>query len=343
MAKKVSISDIAECLGVSKTLVSLVINGKAEQYGINAQTKKRVLDKVEELNYRPNLLAQGFRTGKTNTIGVIVSDIANRFYSRIARKIEDLAWKNGYSVVICSTDENVDKELQQIKLLQERKVDGLIISSSQLDAEFFNTLNDAHFPHVLIDRRFENMTSSSVVIDNQSGAQMAVNHLISQGYRKIGMISITPQHISSIRERVHGFYQAMELAELEVNPLWNIDVPFDNMENEIRNSLQQLHSQHNLPEAFFTLNNNLTSTCLMQLRELSVKIPSDVALIGFDDVLYFDFTNPSITAIEQPVDLISEQAFNLLLKQIKKNEVTKEERSICLPISINIRESTIKR
>lgn len=343
MAKKVSISDIAECLGVSKTLVSLVINGKAEQYGINAQTKKRVLDKVEELNYRPNILAQGFRTGKTNTIGLIVSDIANRFYSRIARKIEDMAWKNGYSVVICSTDENIDKERQQIKLLQERKVDGLIISSSQVDSAFFNALNDSGFPHVLIDRRFKNMTSPSVVIDNQKGAQIAVNHLISQGYTKIGMISITPQHISSIRERVQGFQQAMESAGLEVNPQLNIDVPFDNMESELRRVLKQLHDQNNLPEAFFTLNNNLTSVCLMQLRELNVKIPTDVALIGFDDVLYFNFTNPSITAIEQPVDAISEHAFDLLLRQIQKSEVSINDHSICLPININIRESTVKR
>ena len=343
MAKKVSISDIAECLGVSKTLVSLVINGKAEQYGINAQTKERVLEKIKELNYRPNVLAQGFRTGKTYTIGVIVSDIANRFYSRIARKIEDLAWKNGYSVVICSTDENIEKEQKQIKLLQERKVDGLIISSSQLNTEFFNTLCDANFPHVLIDRRFENMTSPSVVIDNQNGAQIAVDHLIRQGYTKIGLISITPQHISSIRERVQGFHQAMESAGLTVNPLWNIDVPFDNMENELRNKLQHLHNQHNLPQAYFTLNNNITSACLMHLRELSVKIPSEVALIGFDDVLYFDFTNPSVTAIEQPVDSISEHAFDLLLKQIQKVEISMEERSVCLPININIRESTVKR
>ena len=146
MTGKISISDIAASLGVSKTLVSLVINNKGNSHGISAETQKKVLAKVKELNYRPNVLAQGFRTGKTNTIGLIVSDISNQFYSRIARKVEGYAWERGYSVVICSTDECEDKERQQISMLQDRKVDGLIISSSQKKLMFSINLSSLKCP-----------------------------------------------------------------------------------------------------------------------------------------------------------------------------------------------------
>jgi len=123
MTKKVSIAEIARQLGVSKTLVSLVLNNKADEHGISRETQERVREKIRELNYQPDILAQGFRTGKTRTIGLIVSDISNLFYARIARRIEDYAWDNGYSVVICSTDEKIEKETEQIRLLRSRKVD----------------------------------------------------------------------------------------------------------------------------------------------------------------------------------------------------------------------------
>lgn len=110
MSKRITLADVANSLGLSKTVISLVINNKADAHGISKETQQRVREKIRELNYQPNVLARGFRTGKTNTIGLIVSDISNRFYSRIARNIEDMAWQHGYSVVICSTDEKVDKE-----------------------------------------------------------------------------------------------------------------------------------------------------------------------------------------------------------------------------------------
>jgi LacI family transcriptional regulator len=343
MSKKTSIADIAQSLGVSKTLVSLVINEKSEQYGISEETKKRVLEKIVELNYRPNILAQGFRTGKTHTLGLIVSDIANRFYSRIARKIEDLAWQHGYTVVICSTDENVDKELRQIRMLRDRKVDGIIISSSQNNSDVFAKLTEAGFPFVLIDRHFGIETIPSVSVDNIQGAQLAVNHLVQQGLTHIGMISISPQHISTMRERAEGFEMAMKKAGLTMNPDWCIRVPFENIESTLNQRIEYLKDTNNLPQAFFTLNNNLTSLTLMALRAMSVKIPQDIALLSFDDMLYFNFTNPSITAVEQPIEQLSVETFNLLLKQLKKEEIAPDERTVCLPVCLNVRESTKKR
>lgn len=342
MSKKISLADIATALGVSKTLVSLVINGKGNEHGISKDTQRRVLEKINELNYSPNVLARGFRTGKTNTIGLIVSDIANRFYSRIARRVEDYAWDNGYSVVICSTDENVEKEKQQIKMLLERKVDGLIISSSHENFESIGKLLNS-IPHVLIDRTFNNIESPQVYADNYRGAQLAANHIVSQGIKNIAMLSITPEYISTIKERTEGFISTLDKHHISVPPEWNIRIPYKDMEVAVEGRLKMLKQSENLPEAIFTLNNNLTSHCLLALRKLSLSIPNDIALIGFDDMLYFSFTQPSVSAIAQPIEQIGEKAFDLLLRKINREEITTAERSVKLPVELIIRDSSTKK
>lgn len=342
MTKKTSLADIANSLGVSKTLVSLVINNKAAEHGISQETQQRVRDKIVELNFRPNVLAQGFRTGKTRTIGLIVSDISNIFYARIARKIEDYAWHQGYSVVICSSDENPLKEEEQIRLLMSRKVDGLILSSCSDDVSVSRHLLEADLPHVLIDRTFEGMESPFVGVDNQGGARMATQHLLAQGMRKLAVISISPTHISTIRDRLNGFYAAMSEAGISVPDYWDIVVPFDNIEKVVNEKMLQMHQSGYLPEAIFALNNNLTSAVLAVLRKLALNIPHEVALIGFDEVKYYAFTQPSVSAIEQPVDMICEHAFDLLYRQITKKTISESERCMVLPVSIRIRESSTK-
>ncbi|HQQ02840.1 MAG TPA: LacI family DNA-binding transcriptional regulator [Bacteroidales bacterium] len=342
MAKKISLAEVARSLGVSKTLVSLVINNKADEHGISAETQQRVREKIKELNYQPDVLAQGFRTGKTKTIGLIVSDISNLFYSRLARRIEDYAWLNGYSVVICSTDEDISKELEQIRMLKSRKIDGLIVSSSQADASFFNKLADENYPHVLIDRIFTEMRSPNVSVDNFGGARMAARHLLSQGMRNFCVISITPEHISTINERLKGFESALNEMGIKIPEEWHIRAPFHQIDQAVKEGIQRIYQSAHLPEAIFTLNNNLTSTTLKYLRKLSVRIPEEMALIGFDDLVYFAYTHPSVSAIEQPIDRIGEKSFELLLRQIQKEKIPPHERSIYLPVDIIIRESSIK-
>lgn len=337
-----TLSDVAALLGVSKTTVSMVINNKADLHGISAETQKRIREKVNELNFEPNLLARGFRTGKTNTIGLIVSDISNLFYARIARKIEDYAWKYGYSVVICSTDENIKKEKDQIRMLRDRKVDGMIISSSMENALFFNKLQLDGVPHVLIDRTFPGMSSVNVSVDNYGGARLAAQHLLSQGYTRAATLAITPEYISTINDRLQGFKSVFDEAGIVIPDCWNIRTPFDNIEDSVRASLQKLHFDDNLPEAIFSLNNSLTTQCLSSLRELSIDVPGQVALISFDNVEHYTLTSPSISALEQPIHLISERAFNLLFWQIKGLEIDGDERSIQLPVDLIVRQSSVR-
>lgn len=342
MAKKIVLADIASSLGVSKTLVSLVVNNKGDAHGISKETQRNVREKIRELNYQPNELARGFRMGKSNTIGLIVSDISNRFYAKIARHIEDRAWRYGYTVIICSTDEKVEKEKEQIRLLMDRKVDGLIISSSQENPDYFNNLVDVGMPHVLIDRTFEQMKSPAVSVDNYGGAQLAAKHLLSQGITQMALVTITPEHISTISNRIDGFIHELKANGLSLPPEWFIKVPFDNIEAVVRKQLTDLKNTNKLPEAIFTLNNNLTTVCLKSLRELSVSVPKQIALVGFDDVTYFSFTQPSVTAIVQPIELISEKAFELLFKQFGKDQSPAKQKNAVLAVDIKVRESSLK-
>jgi LacI family transcriptional regulator len=342
MSKKVLLADIAHELGVSKTLVSLVMNNKANEHGINQETQQRVREKLREMNFQPNMLAQGFRTGKTKTIGLIVSDISNLFYSRIARTIEDYAWEKGFNVLICSTEENSEKEQEQIRLLLNRKVDGLIISSSQEHAGAFNKLVETRLPHVMLDRVFPDMLSPAVSVDNFNGAKLAAQHLLEQGIRKMALVTISPEHISTISQRIRGFESALAEAGITIPDDWYIRAPFHQIDQTLEQKLQLIMQPGNTPEAIFTLNNNLTSICLKHLHTLGVKVPGQMALIGFDDVTYFSFTQPSISAIAQPTDQIAEKAFHLLLRQIEKKRIPPEELTVQLPVNIIIRESSIK-
>lgn len=342
MPKKPSLADVARSLGVSKTLVSLVINNKGDLHGISAETQKKVRSKIKELNYEPNAMARGFRTGKTHTIGLIVSDISNRFYSRIARNIEDYAWSKGYTVIICSTDENIEKEKKQINMLLDKKTDGLIVSSSQNDAGFLKTISENGLPLVLIDRTFGADELPTVSVDNYAGGVLAAQHFLKQGIRKAAVIGIYPEHISTINERIRGFESEMAKAGVTIPAQWQIRAPFESSEKVISETLKKFHDEGNLPEAIFTLNNNLTSTTLQLLHSLSIRVPEDITLLGFDEVLYFGFTRPTISAIGQPVDLICEKAFDLLMKQIQKTDIDPSERSVILPVNLIIRESSVK-
>ena len=341
MAKKTSLADIAKSLGVSKTLVSLVLNNKADEYGINRETQERVRAKIKEMNYQPDLLARVFRTGKTQTIGLIVSDISNAFYAAMARHIEDLAWKEGYAMVICSTDENAAKEDRQIQLLMERKTDGLIISSSREDPEAFHALVADGYPHVLVDRVFPGLKSPFVSADNFWGASMLATHLLEQGIREIGLISATPSHISTIRDRTQGFTSTLLEAGVEIPDRWIVNVPFGSDPRFLEDVLGKRSRAGNLPRAFFTLNHRLTANCLFALKALNLKVPADVALAGFDDMPWFAHANPAITAVSQPVKAMGEQAFQLLLRQLRAREDQPSLTPVHLPVELHIRESSL--
>lgn len=341
--KKVTLEDIAKSLGVSKTLVSLIINNKAREHGISPDTVERVQKRVKEMNYMPNQAARGLRTGKSNLIGLIVADISNPFYAKISRAIEDLAWKNDYHIMVCSSDEDPEKELQLIRILKEKQqVEGLIVSPTQANNEVFRDLKKENFPFVLIDRYYPKFDTNLVVVDNLRSSTEAVKHLIDTGSKRIGMISLSPSHISSLSERVEGYKNALRDAGLKFDAALLEEVPFHDIRQSVREVMKKWLSGSAPVEAVFVANNHLAVACMEAVRDLGKKIPDDVRLISYDDVDLFRFSNPPVTAVSQPIEEIGTKSVELLL-DILSNKIDRHStRQVILPAHTIVRASTTK-
>lgn len=336
--KKTSLSDIAKSLNVSTALVSIVLSGQGDTKGINPQTQQRVIDKAKELNYKPNIMARGLRLGKSNTIGLIVADISNKFYAKIAKKIEEVARRSNYNLIICSSDEDPEKELELINMLRERQVDGLIISTTQQDSSVFVQLKNESFPFVLIDRKLPRLQTNYIGVDNFDGAYRATNQLLQNGYEKIALLKISPSHLTPIKDRENGYKTALREHGLRVNNRFIGQVDFDNLKEHTRQILSEMLQPSIGIRAIFSLNNSITTACLEYFHEIDVRVPHDVAIVSFDDIELFKLCFPTITAVSQPFEEIGEQAVNILFDAMngKLNGSTKQ---VNLPVKLIERRS----
>ena len=335
--KKTSLNDIAQSLSVSKALVSFVLNGQGNDKGISADTQKRVLEKARELNYKPNHIARGLRLGKSDTIGLIVADISNKFYAKIAKQIEKIASQYNYNVIFCSSDENPDKEAELIAMLKERRVDGIIISTTQKNTEVFTQLKKEKYPFVLIDRNLSRGTANYVGVDNYSGAYEATEHLIKTGHKKIGLLRISPSYLSTIKERELGYRGAFKKNGIRVNKKLIRTINFSDIRQTVRNELRELIQPPHSIDALFSMNNNITVACMEYLNEINLRIPQDMAIVSFDDIDLFKLSYPTITAVAQPVEEIGEVAVNILLDEI--NGESHDKKHVVLPVKLIKRRS----
>lgn len=336
--KKKSLNDIALKLNVSKTLVSFVLNGKGDEKGISAATQKRVREIAKEFNYKPNHFARGLRLGKTHTIGLIVADISNKFYARIASQIEKVASKHNYNLIISSSDENPEKEVALINMLKDRQVDGLIISTTQKKSAVFSQLNKENYPFVLIDRNLVKFLSNFVGCNNYQGAFDATSHVIHNGYKRIGLIKISPSHLSSINEREKGYKDALRDNGIRVNTKLIRTIDFEDIRGCVREVLPQIMQPPFSIDAVFSLNNNITVACMEYFNEMNIRIPQDVAIVSFDDIELFRFSSPEITAVSQPVRDIGESAVKLLLNEI--NDLSQDKQQVIFPVDLIKRRSS---
>ncbi|PLX12965.1 MAG: LacI family transcriptional regulator [Marinilabiliales bacterium] len=329
--KRITVSDIAKSLGVSKTLVSLVLNNKGNENSISPDTQKKVWEKAKELNYKPNRIAQGLRTGKSNILGLIVADIANPFYAKIARYIEDAADSFGYSLMICSSDENEEKEKKLLHMLKERQVDGLIISSTLSEHSEILQLKRENYPFVLIDRYFPRIDSNYVGVDNYEGACQAVEHLIQIGYRKIAHLTVSPSYITSLKDRSRGYRDSLKKHSIRYNKRIDREIDFKNLRKELQSVLTGLLSEPENVQALFVANNNLAVACLESLNEMNLMIPRDIAVVSFDDIELFAHTYSPITAVSQPVEDICSITVKTLLEDIKAGGKMPKQQHILSP------------
>lgn len=340
MKKKVSLSDIAKALGVSRTLVSMVLNDQGDLHGISPITQAKVKAKAKELNYKPNSIARGLRTGKSNTIGLIVTDISNSFYAKIARRIEDKASKLGYHLIFCSSDESVEREEELIQMLRGRQVDGLILATTFQDKSVLNDLLKEDYPFVLIDRHIPELAASYVVVDNYDSSMQAMEELIKNGHQEIGLLTISPSHLSTIRDRERGYKDVLRNHGIRVRKNNICEIPFDDIYNKVGEQLKKLLAKPNPVTALYAINNNIAKACLEHLTAMNLAIPKDVSLLSFDDIDVFKFCNPPVTAISQPLDEIGDQAVDILLEMIKMGSTQKlPSKQVVLPAKVIVRKS----
>jgi len=335
--KKTLLEDIARELNVSKTLVSMVINGKGDAYGISKKTQEKVLAKAGEMQYTPNMFARALRTGKSNLIGLLVADISNPFYSNIAKYVEKALAEKGYNLMVCSTDENIEKEEKLIQLFAEQQIiDGLIIATTNTSGEFFRKERLRNFPIVFIDRYLPDIESNYVVADNYQGSFELTDLLIHKGCKNIVAFNITPSHISSLTERVRGFKDALHKYNVPFGPDNLVEISFNNIHHDVREKLMKLLKQPEKIDAIYTLNNHIATACLNVFNELAFDTKKEgIYFASFDDISLFDFVKPNIISVSQPLERIGTEAAHLALKLIdQKVQGTIDYEKIVLPTSI---------
>ena len=338
--KKTSLGDIAERLGVSKTLVSLVLNGKGREHRISEAVCKKVIATAKEMNYQPNQIAKGLRTGKTNTIGLIIADIANPFFGKLGREIENEATKHGYRLMFCSSDENAENFRLQLQMLQQGQVDGLIISPPAGSEKQILELEKSKTPYVLIDRYFSEIDSNAIVIDNFQAAYDATKHLIDQGYQNIACITVN-NTLTTMRQRLDGYKQALLNSGLEIDESMIKILSFSHEKSDFDFAIKELavNSQKRADAIFFTTS-KVGIIGLECIHSLGLQVPTDIAVVSFDDPDAYRISNPPVTAVAQPLKDIGRQSVNMLMHLMNGNGRKKKAKKIVLNASLKIRKSS---
>lgn len=322
--KRLQLEDISKQLGYSKTLISMVLNGKGNQYGISQKTQALVLEAVAKLNYTPNKFAKALRTGKSYFIGLIVTDISNPFYSTIAKSIENVLFENRYNLLVCSTEENEEKEKLLIDtMLNQIGVDGLIVASTFKNASFYEQVRFAKIPMVFIDRILPLFNTNYVVIDNYGGSIEIINHLIQKGCKKIACFSITPSYISTVEDRLNGYKDAIEKKKLHHDDDLIQLINFENIDGDVEIALRQIISKHSDLDAIFVLNNNIAVALLKVLKQKEFKDYASIKIGCFDDIELFNIIDRPVISVSQPVYEIGKNSSKLLLDIIAGTQTHK--------------------
>lgn len=336
--KKLSIKDIAQKAGVSTATVSFVLNGKAEEMRISDALAKKITKLAKQLGYQPNQLARGLRTGKTHTLGLIVENISNHFFGNLAKVIEDEAKKYNYKVLYCSTENNTLKAKELIQMLQDRQVDGYIITPTEgLEADI-EKLITAGKPVVLVDRYFANLATNYVLVDNYKSVFDTITRLVGQGLTQIGVVTVDLSMIN-MEQRMSGYKDALKASKIPYRKELVRTIPFEASREKALELVADFLEGGPKKDAVFFLTNYLGILGLECLKKLKLKVPDQMAFISFDDHDIFRLHTPSITALAQPVEDIGRTAMTILLEEIKSG--LKNNAHHLLPGELVVRESAL--
>jgi LacI family transcriptional regulator len=335
LKSKITIKDIAKELNVS---ISTVSKALSDSHEISEETRKKIKAFAKFYHYKPNRIALKLRSKKTMVIGVIIPNIVHHFFSRVIKGIEKMANEHEYNVMICLSNESYEKEIMNMKMLADGSVDGLLVSIAKETLEknkfdHFKELFENGVPLVLFDRVTDEIECDKVIVDDGGGGFKATQHLIDNGCKRIALIS-TPDYITVGNERRLGYIRALEDNNVEVNEdlIIRVNEKFD-IENQIK---QIFKNSDKFPDGVFAVNEVYAATVLKLAKEYGLIIPDDMSIIGFTDGIISQFSSPPLSAVAQHGFTMGEQAVDLLLNRIKKNDDDRNNFE-CKIISTNLK------
>jgi LacI family transcriptional regulator len=337
MQKNATIKDIAKTLGISIATVSRALQNSPN---IKPETKRLVLQMAKELNYSPNPIALSLRENKTKSIGVLVPEIGNDFFSKTIGGIEDAAHSRNYQVIICQSHEQLSLEKQQLQHMLQKRVDGIVLSVSQQTNEYEHIyeLQKKEIPFVLFDRVMKEVDSNRVVADDYSGAFEGTEHLIQNGYKRIAHITMS-KFLSIVQNRFGGYRDALKKHKLPIN---NALVKYCGYDIEANKEIiRSLFSGQQKPDAVLVVADRLARITIEVLREMKIKIPEQVGLVAFSDNALSGLLQPALTTVNQPCFEMGRQAANMLIDSIENPN--RAIMSVQLKTMLTIRESSSKR
>ena len=321
----VTIKDVAREAGVSVGTASQALRGSAV---VREVTRRRVLVVANRLRYQPSAVARGLVTRRTHTVGLLISDIANPFFIRAVRAVEDVAQENGYNVILCNTDEDPAKETQYLRVLMEKRVDGIILATTTGSRRMVRDVRWRRVPLVLFDRELPGVATDIVKVDGVLGGRLATEHLLHLGHRRIAIIH-GPLVRSTGVERLEGYLTALRAAAIHPDPALIQEGNFkQDSGRELTGRLLGLSPR---PTALFCTNNLMTVGALQTLREQRVRIPGALSLVGYDDMEWWTLTEPPLTTVGQPVYDLGREAMRLLLTQIGRERARRPQRVVLKP------------
>lgn len=332
---KITIVDVATKAGVSKTTVSRILNGNYDY--ATEETVSRVLKVIEELDYRPNSLAKGLKQVKTKVIGIILSNLLNPFWVRVLEGVEDTCRSKGYSLMIFNSNDDPTIEEEHIRSFRLRQVDGIILNPTVQNYTLFQSLLDSQYPLVTINRKIMGISIDSVVMNNVRGARIAIEHLLTQGKKKIACIVYPTHGISPRLERIEGYKQALVNHGLDFEESMIHEI--EERKGEVKKKVQQLLISEDRPDAIFSTNNIMSLEILEGIKETGLSVPQDVALVGYDETIWSKHLNPPLTTVSQPAFEMGQLAAERLIQIIESKERLEPQVTMLEPELI-IRESS---
>lgn len=336
MFEPVTIKDIAKALGLSTSTVSRALR---DTYEISPATKKLVIDYANKIGYQPNPIALSLKERRSKSIGVVVSEVANSYFSQAIDGIESIAYDRGYHVIISQTHESYEREVINVNHLASRSVDGLLISVSSLtsDISHLKSLHEKGLPIVFFDRVADEINTHKVIADNEKGAFEATDYLIQLGHRKIAHLT-SSSYLSISIERLSGYKQALAKNGIEFKEEYVKYCTHGGMlYEETETAIKELLSLKDKPDAIFVAGDRLSTGCLSVFNNLKIKVPQDIAIAGFSNSDVLDLFNPSLTSVRQPAYEMGRLSTEMLLKIIEAKYPIEEFEKQVLDTTLYIR------